>query len=68
VGSKEGKLEAGLGYRLTTHYAEFTDKLLLMVEVRLYANSCAPTYEVIVGDVSGTEQKQRVIDKLGRVV
>jgi hypothetical protein len=39
-----------------------------MVEVRLYANSLAPTYEVIIGDVSGTEQRQRVIDKLARAV
>jgi len=68
VGSKDGQLEKGAGYRLTTHYGELADRMLLMVEVRLYANSLAPTYEVIVGDVSGTEQRQCVIDKLARAV
>ena len=66
VGSKDGQLETGLGYRLTTLYAEFADRMLLMVEARMYANSQAPTYEIIVGDVSGTEETQRAKDKLAR--
>ena len=64
VGSTDGVPEAGNGYRLTTTYAERDQDLILMVEVRLYANTHAPTYQVIVGDVSGTEAGKWAIDKL----
>lgn len=64
VGSVDGAPEAGNGYRLTTMYAERGQDLILVVEVRLYANTHAPTYQVIVGDVSGTEAVSRARDKL----
>lgn len=64
VGSTDGAPEADNGYRLTTMYAERGEDLILMVEVRLYANTHAPTYQVIVGDVTGTEAGKRVRDKI----
>jgi hypothetical protein len=65
VGSKDGPPEPGDGYRLTTHYADVEpDRILLMVEVRLYANWHVPTYEVIVGEVFGAERVQHVKQKL----
>lgn len=66
VGSKDGEPEPGDGYRLTTLYGAYGDKLILMVEVRLYANTHAPTYQVIVGDVSGNSDVQRSSEKLSR--
>ena len=55
VGSKDGAPEPGDGYRLTTLVGEQAGGIILMAEVRLYANTHAPTYEVLVGDVSGAE-------------
>lgn len=64
VGSKDGIPEPDNGYRLTTLYSDHADKMILMVEVRLYANTHAPTYQVVVGEVLGAEDVQRVRDKL----
>jgi len=68
VGSKDGLPEAGYGYRLTTFFGEYADRLILMVEVRLYANTHAPTYEIVVGDVSGEKAMQCARYKLARAV
>lgn len=67
VGSVDGVPEAGNGYRLTTMYGEHGQNLILMAEVRLYANSPAPTYQVVVGYVSGSDASKRVIDKISQV-
>jgi hypothetical protein len=64
VVGKDGSPEADCGYRLTTLHAEHADGMILMVEVRLYANTYAPTYHVIVGDVSRSEDLRRIRDRL----
>lgn len=64
VGSTDAVPEADNGYRLSTMYAEHGPDLILMAEVRLYANTHAPTYQVIVGDVLGTEATRRARNKL----
>ena len=38
---------------------------MLVAQVRLYANTHAPTYHVVVGDVADEENVGRVIQKLG---
>ena len=64
--ARDGRPEAGYGYRLTTFAGEYADKLILMSEVRLYLNTHAPTYQVVGGEVSGAEPVQRAGDKLAR--
>jgi hypothetical protein len=64
VGSKDAMPEPATGYRLTTLYSEHEDKLILMAEVRLYSNTHAPAYHVVVGDVSGTQEQAHVKTKL----
>jgi len=61
VGSQDGAPEANNGYRLTTGYAQLPDRLILAVEIRLYANTHAPTYQVILGTVMGQSEIARVI-------
>lgn len=68
VGSKDGAPEPDNGYRLTTLYSENTEKMILLAEVRLYANTHAPTYEIVVGEVLGAKEMQRVRDKLTRAL
>ena len=64
IGSKDAAPESNNGYRLTTLYSDHAEKMVLMAEVRLYANTHAPIYQVVVGDVSGPEEVGRVRDKL----
>ena len=64
VGGIDTVPDDNLGYRLTTMYAEHDTGLILMVEIRLYANTHAPTYQVIVGDVVEPEAVKRVREKL----
>lgn len=64
VGSAVGLPEPDNGYRLTTLYSEGADRMILVVEIRLYANTHAPTYHVVVGDVSGHEQVLRAKAKI----
>jgi hypothetical protein len=52
------------GYSLTTAAFGSIERLMLMAEVRLYANTHAPTYHVVVGDVTGRAQVARVMEKL----
>jgi hypothetical protein len=39
---------------------------MLVAQVRLYANTGAPTYHVVVGDVTGEEHVDGVVQKLGK--
>lgn len=66
VGSKDGVPEPGDGYRLTTRIGEHAGRIILMAEVRLYANTHAPTYEILVGDASGPEETARICRKLAQ--
>ncbi|WP_245452386.1 hypothetical protein [Bradyrhizobium forestalis] len=65
VGSSEGKPEPENGYSLSTMAFGSGSKLMLIAQVRLYANTSAPTYHVVVGDVSGRYDVGRVVEKLG---
>ena len=53
------------GYSLSTAGFGTLHRLMLVALIRLYANTHAPAYHVVVGDVFGTENVQRVLMKLG---
>jgi hypothetical protein len=53
------------GYILSTAAFGNSCKLMLVALVRLYAMAPTPAYHVAVGDVSGTENVARVLEKLG---
>ena len=53
------------GYSLSTAGFGSSDRLMLVALVRLYANTHAPAYHVVVGDVAGAENVSRVMRKLG---
>jgi len=57
--------EPELGYSLKTVSFGTKERLMLVALVRLYANTHAPAYHVIVGDVAGHDHVDRVIEKLG---
>ena len=59
IGSSEGKPEPENGYSLNTVAFGSGSKLMLVAQVRLYANTGAPTYHVVVGDVAGEEDEPR---------
>ena len=54
----------GKGYVLRTMGFGDSNRLVLMAEVRLYANAQTPTYHVVVGDVIGRDKVTEVIRKL----
>jgi hypothetical protein len=66
VGSSEGKPEPENGYSLDTMAFGSGSKVMLVAQVRLYANTGAPTYHVVIGDVTGEENVSRVVRKLGK--
>jgi hypothetical protein len=55
----------GLGYVLNTTGFVHNDRLMLITEVRLFADSGTPTYHVVVGDVAGSEQIAKVLETIG---
>ena len=55
----------GKGYILKTACFGDFNRLILIAEIRLYANNFTPTYHVVVGDVVGREKIIEVIGKLG---
>ncbi len=55
------------GYSLTTAQVSADDRTLIIVLVRLIANCDTPTYHVVVGEVAGRENVERVNNKLERV-
>ncbi|MBL4644626.1 MAG: hypothetical protein JKX80_02045 [Candidatus Pacebacteria bacterium] len=53
------------GYILNTKGIIISDnRLLLIAEVRLYSNTHAPGYQIIVGEILGSENITRVIKKM----
>jgi len=52
------------GYRLSSHRVGTADRLLILAEIRLFANNQTPTYHVVVGDVTGAERVAAVKGKL----
>lgn len=65
VGSSEGAPEPDNGYSLVTGAFGSAARMMLVVQVRLYANTHAPTYHVVVGDVAGPERVENVLQKIG---
>ena len=57
--------QPGVGYSLGTAGFGTPDKVMLVALVRLLANTSAPAYHVVVGDVVGTDHVARVWRKLG---
>lgn len=53
-----------IGYSLSTAIFGSSTKIMLVAVIRLYANTRAPAYHVVVGDVSGEDNVSRVISKL----
>jgi hypothetical protein len=58
----------GLGYVLRTLVVGNAESVILIAEVRLYANAHTPTYHIVVGKVTDKEAVARVQQKLGEGV
>lgn len=56
------------GYSLSTVGFGNPHKLMLIALIRLYANTCSPAYHVVVGDVAGAENVERITRKLGGAI
>jgi hypothetical protein len=59
-GSVEGRAPESVGYRLSTLHIDAVEKILLVVDIRLYANTHAPIYRVVGGEAVGPDQTERV--------
>jgi HNH endonuclease len=57
--------DPGIGYVMKTAGFGMPDRLMLMAELRLYANNHVPTYHVVVGDVVGTDKVAAALKKIG---
>jgi hypothetical protein len=53
------------GYVLNSMGFIEADRLMLMAEIRLFANLSTPTYHVVVGDIRGSNHIKAALDKLG---
>lgn len=62
---EEQSPEPNFGYSLKTVAFGTRESLVLMALIRLYANTHAPAYHVVVGDVCGATNVASVIRKLG---
>jgi hypothetical protein len=61
------ELDADKGYVLRTAGFAANDRLMIIAEVRLYANLPTPTYHVVVGDVIGKAEVAAVLAKIGEI-
>jgi hypothetical protein len=57
-----------VGYRLSTCGFVADTRLMLVAEIRLFANAGTPTYHVVVGDVIGADNVAKVLAKIGEIV
>jgi hypothetical protein len=57
-----------VGYRLSTVGFGSSDRVMLLAEIRIFANASTPTYHVVVGDVFGKEQVAAVLRKIGEIM
>lgn len=57
--------EPNIGYRLQTAVFGARNRILLLALVRLLANTSAPAYHVVVGEVNGEENVVSTLTKLG---
>jgi hypothetical protein len=56
-----------LGYILNTVGFIGGDRLMLLAEIRLFANTHTPTYHVVVGDIVGADEMSAALKKLGGI-
>ena len=63
--SEDQAPEPDNGYSLKTVGFGTIDGVMLVALIRLLANTSAPAYHVVVGEVAGAERVQRVMQKLG---
>lgn len=54
----------GIRYELSSNCVGTQEALVLVAEIRLFANCHTPVYHAVVGTVSGAEHVARVIEKL----
>ena len=57
--------DAGMGYVLRTGMFGGENRMMVIAEIRLYANNHTPTYHVVVGDVAGKDNIAMVSEKFG---
>jgi hypothetical protein len=57
-----------VGYRLSTCGFATDARLMLVAEIRLFANVHTPTYHVVVGDVTGAYNIAKVLAKIGEII
>ena len=60
--------QSGIGYSLETAGFGTVDRVVLVALIRLLANTWAPAYHVVVGDVVGVDSVRRVAEKLEIIV
>jgi len=57
-------MQPEIGYELRTNCAKFLDTLLIMAEIQFLPNCQTPIYHVLVGDVIGASEVNRVLRKI----
>jgi hypothetical protein len=57
-----------VGYRLHTFGFGTPERLMLVAEIRLFANVATPTYHVVVGDVFGRDKVEAMLRKIGEIM
>ncbi len=67
-GTLDDQLPEPDGYSLKTVGFGSPGRITIMALVRLLANTCAPAYHVVVGDVVGPDNVNRVLQKLGATI
>lgn len=58
------EMKPGLGYELRTNCIKFPGRLLIMAEIRILPNNETPAYHVLVGDVEGETEANRIFEKI----
>jgi hypothetical protein len=57
-----------VGYRLSTFVFGTPERVMLVAEIRLFANLATPTYHVVVGDVFGRDKVEAMLMKVGETI
>jgi HNH endonuclease len=57
-----------VGYRLDVVGFGSAERMMLVTEIRLFANAGTPTYHVVVGDVIGNEKVVAMLTKAGAMI
>lgn len=57
--------QEGLGYALGTAVFGTHERIMIVAEIRLLANNRTPRYHVVVGDVHGVTNVERILPRIG---